>query len=502
MEDHLLQQRADKVQQIRELGIDPYPHDFNRTHTTRAALDDFERLAESGEILRLAGRLTAKRIQGKAGFANILDGSGDLQLYFKRDNLGESFALVKLIDLGDIVGVSGTLFTTRTGHRTLEVRQVEVLAKAARPMPVVKRKEAEDGSGAETFDAVTDKEMRYRRRYVDLVINPEVRGVFRTRARIITAMRRILDEQGFLEVETPVLQPLYGGAAAQPFVTHHNALDRQLFLRIADELYLKRLIIGGLERVYEVAKNFRNEGMDRTHNPEFTALECYQAYTDYEGMMALTELLFSQLAQEVNGEMVVRYGGLEIDLSPPWPRLTMDEALRRHVQLDLDATREELVAACDRQGIEIGGEEPWVRLLDLLLRELVEPHLEGPVFLTDYPVEMSPLAKRRRDGSTRVERFELFIRGMEFANAFTELNDPVEQRARFEEQAAARAAGDDEAHPVDEDFLRAIEHGMPPTGGLGVGVDRLVMLLTDQHSIRDVVLFPALRPEPTAAAPE
>ncbi len=487
---------------MREQGIDPYPHTFAVTHTAAAALADFEELAASGETVRLAGRLMAKRIQGKAGFANILDSSGSIQLYVRKDNLGDAFGVVKLLDLSDIIGVEGTLFRTRTGHQTLEVRRLEVLAKAIRPMPVVKRK----GMGAETdqaevFDEVTDKEMRYRRRYVDLVIHPEVREVFRRRAQVLAGLRRILDEQGFLEVETPALQPLYGGAAARPFVTHHNALNRRLFLRIADELYLKRLIVGGFDRVYEIAKNFRNEGMDRTHNPEFTALECYQAYGDYEDMMRLTEEIFAGLARALTGGTRVRYAGEDVDLTPPFERLTMDAALQRYAGIDLDASNAEILAACDRHGVEsVDEDEPRTRLLDMLLREVVEPHLSGPVFLLDYPVEMSPLAKRKRGGGgegrgARVERFELFIRGTEFANAFSELNDPLEQRARLEEQAAARAAGDDEAHPVDEDFLRAVEHGMPPTGGLGIGVDRLVMLLTDQHSIRDVVLFPAMRPE-------
>jgi lysyl-tRNA synthetase class 2 len=382
------------------------------------------------------------------------------------------------------------------------------LAKAIRPMPVVKRKGMTGADSDEVFDEVTDKEMRYRRRYVDLAIHPEVRDVFRRRARIVSGLRRILDGRGFLEVETPALQPLYGGAAARPFVTHHNALNRRLYLRIADELYLKRLIVGGFDRVYEIGKNFRNEGMDRTHNPEFTAVECYQAYGDYEEMMRLTEEIFAGLAQEVTGSMVVRYAGEDLDLTPPFERLTMDEALRRHAGIDLDASDAEILAACDRHGIDsVDEDEPRTRLLDVLLREVVEPHLSGPVFLMDYPLEMSPLAKRKRGdgaadggGTPRVERFELFIRGTEFANAFSELNDPQEQRARLEQQAAARAAGDDEAHPVDEDFLRAVEHGLPPTGGLGIGVDRLVMLLTDQHSIRDVVLFPAMRPEGEEAA--
>ncbi len=495
MEDRLLQERANKLQKIRDLGVEPYPHHFDVSHSAGQALAEFETLSGSGQALRLAGRLTSKRIQGKAGFANLQDSSAQIQIYLRRDLLGDDFSLVKLLDLGDIVGVEGPLFVTRTGHQTLEVRRLRVLAKAMRPLPVVKRQERAAQEEVRVFDEVSDKELRYRRRYVDLNLHPEVREVFRRRARIIAELRRILDARGFVEVETPALQPLYGGAAARPFVTHHHTLDTRLYLRIADELYLKRLIVGGMERVYEIAKNFRNEGMDRTHNPEFTALECYQAFADYETMMELTEELFSGVATALHGSPVVPYGGDSIDLTPPWPRLSMDDALLRHVGIDLDATDAQLAVACREHGIELDGAQPRARLIDLLLRELVEPQLEGPVFLVDYPVEMSPLAKRRRDGAARAERFELFIRGMEFANAFSELNDPAEQRARFEEQAAARAAGDEEAHPIDEDFLRAVEHGMPPTGGMGLGVDRMVMLLTDQHSIRDVVLFPAMRPE-------
>ncbi len=495
MKDRLLQERAEKLRRIRELGVDPYPHTYDVTHTAAEALEHFDSLSDEGTTVRLAGRLVSKRIQGKAGFANILDRTMTIQLYIRRDNIGDDFALIKLLDLGDIVGAEGTLFVTRTGHQTLEVRSLCILAKALRPMPVVKRKETGASGEAEVFDEVSDKEMRYRRRYVDLAIHPEVRDVFRARARIIKCMRRFLDARDFVEVETPALQPIYGGAAARPFVTHHNALDARLYLRIADELYLKRLIVGGIDRVYEIAKNFRNEGMDRTHNPEFTALECYQAYADYEAMMVLNEEMVSAAAIELHGSSVISYAGQSLDLTPPFDRLSMDDALRKWVGVDLDATNEDLIGACRRNGIEVDGDETRVRLLDILLRELVEPHLEGPVFLLDYPQEMSPLAKKKRDGSGRVERFEFFIRGMEFANAFSELNDPLEQKARFEEQAVARAAGDEEAHPVDEDFLRAVEHGMPPTGGLGIGVDRLVMLLTDQHSIRDVVLFPAMRPE-------
>ncbi|MAE71235.1 MAG: lysine--tRNA ligase [Gemmatimonadetes bacterium] len=495
MEDRLMQDRADKLRRIRELGVEPYPHDYDLTHTAAEALENFDSLSGEGTTVRLAGRLTSKRIQGKAGFANILDRTTTIQLYIRRDNIGDDFALVKLLDLGDIIGAEGTLFVTRTGHQTLEVRQLRVLAKALRPMPVVKRKATGASGDAEVFDEVSDKEMRYRRRYVDLAIHPEVRDVFRARASLIRCIRRFLDAREFVEVETPALQPIYGGAAARPFVTHHNALDARLYLRIADELYLKRLIVGGIDRVYEIAKNFRNEGMDRTHNPEFTALECYQAFADYETMMELTEEIVSVAAMELHGSTTISYAGQPIDLTPPFERLSMDDALRQWAGIDLDATNDDLIDACRRNGIEVEGDEIWARLLDILLRELVEPHLEGPVFLVDYPQEMSPLAKKKRDGSGRVERFELFIRGMEFANAFSELNDPQEQRARFEEQAAARAAGDEEAHPVDEDFLRAVEHGMPPTGGLGIGVDRLVMLMTDQHSIRDVLLFPAMRPE-------
>lgn len=501
MKDQLIQTRLQKVERMRELGVNPYPHRFEPTHTSAVALEHFDALSAAEEPVTVAGRLMALRMQGKAGFGNLQDDAGSIQIYFKKDCLDElSFRLVKLLDLSDIIGVRGRLFVTRTGQKTVEAHEVTVLSKAIRPMPVVKRRETEDG--VEAFDEVKNKEARYRQRHLDLSINPDVREVFRKRARIITGIRQFLDARGYVEVETPILQPLYGGAAARPFTTHHNALDRDLYLRIADELYLKRLIVGGFDRVYEIAKNFRNEGMDRSHNPEFTSMECYAAYLDYHDMMELVESLVASLAREIHGTCVIGCDGAMLDLTPPFERLSMNDALQRWAGVGIDASDAELLAACKRHDVATDGNEVRTRLLDLLLSELVEPNLEGPVFLVDYPVEISPLAKRDRNGSKQVERFELFIRGMEYANAFSELNDPVDQRERFMAQADAREAGDDEAHPVDEDFLRAVEHGMPPTGGLGLGVDRLVMLLTDQQSIRDVLLFPAMRTEPAPGSDE
>jgi len=453
--------RSAKLERLRQEGVDPFPHVFEgvvpaaRVHEAHAGLTDGE---ETGDAYRIAGRLAARRGHGGAAFLDVVDRSGRLQVHAKRDVLGEeSFERLVDCDLGDLIGVDGTAFKSRRGELTLRVTDWTLLAKSLRAPP-------------EKFHGLEDVETRYRHRELDLIANEESRELFILRSRVVSAVRRWLDERGFLEVETPILQPLYGGALARPFVTHHNALDRDLYLRIADELYLKRLIVGGLEKVYEIGKDFRNEGLSHKHNPEFTMLEWYEAYADYERIAAELE----QLASFVAGE--VGYEG-ELDFSPPWRRVTLRNAIREGAGVDI---------ATD----ELAGEGTWSKRVDDVLSKRVEPTLKQPTFILDYPKELSPFAKDHRSEPGLVERFECFAGGIEFANAFSELNDPDEQRARFEAQ---RQEADDEAQPYDEDFVRALEHGMPPTGGIGVGIDRLVMLLSGRESIREVVLFPAMR---------
>ena len=431
----------------------------------------------------MAGRLLTVRLMGKASFAHILDLSGRIQIYVRRDRVGEEqYELFKDLDLGDFVGVSGKPFRTKTGEITIEVESIALLAKSLRGLP-------------EKWHGLTDVEKRYRQRYLDLISNEEVRQVFVARSRTIDAIRRYLVDRGFLEVETPILQPIHGGAAAKPFVTHHNALDRDLYLRIALELYLKRCVIGGIEKVFEIGRNFRNEGISTRHNPEFTMLELYQAYTDYNGVMNILEDMVPAVAREVLGTTTIEYSGRTIRLDAPWPRLRLRDAIRDESGIDYEEypTTEALYEAVRGAGVHVEPNSTRAKLIDSLLSSFVEPKLMQPTFLIDYPVEMSPLAKRKRDDPTLVERFEAFVGGMEIANAFSELNDPLDQRGRFEQQLAERAAGDEEAQPMDEDFLIALEHGMPPTGGLGVGIDRLVMLFTGNNSIREVILFPQLR---------
>lgn len=491
----LIEQRVQKLADIRDMGIEPYPYRFETTHHSADIASRFDALSASEEQVRMAGRLIVTRGHGKAAFADLRDAKGRFQIYVRLDVVGdEAFALWQLLDIGDFIGVAGPVFKTRTGHITVQVRELALLSKAIRPLPVPKE-EIRDGERV-IHDQFSDKELRYRRRYLDLALNPDVQAVFRKRSAIVSAMREFLDARGFLEVETPVLQPIYGGASARPFVTHHNVLDMPLYLRIADELYLKRLIVGGLERVYEIGKNFRNEGIDRTHNPEFSMLELYQAYADYTDMMAIAEALYVFVAEKVNGSAQLDYQGRTINLTPPWPRIAMLDAIKKYGELDVarasDATLE---AACKRLGSDVEpGAERGVSI-NALFEACVEPQLIQPTFITDYPRAVSPLAKGHRSAKDLTERFELFINGWEMANAFSELNDPVEQRKRFAQQQTLRARGDDEAQVLDEDYLRALEHGMPPTGGLGIGVGRLVMLLADAPSIRDVILFPHLRPE-------
>ncbi len=489
----LEQQRRLKLERIRQRGIDPYPPRVERSHTTAEAIRAFE-AAEGDEPLtvQVVGRLRSIRIMGKSAFAHVEDGSGRIQIYLRRDEVGEeAYEFFKQdFDLGDFIGVTGSLFQTRTGEITVRVERFNMLAKALRPLPVVKEK---DGR---VYDAFADKEARYRQRYVDLVVNEGVRDIFWKRAHIIAALRRFFDERGFIEVETPILQPVYGGAAAKPFVTHHNQLHQDLYLRISFELYLKRLIVGGYEGVYEIGRDFRNEGVSFKHNPEFTQLEFYQAYADYNDVMALTEEMIAFVAQQVLGTLHITYGGHDIDLTPPWPRIPLRQAVRRETGLDYDdyPDAESLYHAIRGIGGNVEPKATRGKLIDALLSNYVEPKLIQPTFLIDYPIEVSPLAKKKPDDPNTVERFEGFIGGMEICNAFTELNDPLDQEERFLAQGRAFEAGDEEAHQMDEDYLRALSYGMPPTGGFGMGIDRLTMLLTDSSSIREVILFPHLRP--------
>jgi lysyl-tRNA synthetase, class II len=498
--DRLVRDRLQKIEALREQGIPPYAYGFERTHGAAEAIAAFEEAGEEeGTEVRVAGRIVSWRKMGKTTFAHIADASGRIQLFLRRDDLGnEAYGDLKLLDLGDWVGAAGTLFRTRTGEVSVRASTVELLAKTVRPLPYGKEEVDADTGERRVYSGFADREQRYRQRYLDLAVNPETAEVVRQRAAIIRALRDFLDARGFVEVETPVLQPVYGGASARPFVTHHNALDMPLFLRIADELYLKRLIVGGLERVYEIAKNFRNEGLSRFHNPEFTMLEFYAAFLDYEDVMLLAEEMVAEVATRATGGAPVRFADHEIDFSRPFRRITMLDALREMGDIDVAELGEQ---ALRERVIELGMDPAEAArlgrgaLIDELFGELVEPKLIQPTFVTDYPREMSPLAKPKRGDETLTERFELIVAGKEIANAYSELNDPFDQRERLEAQAALRAAGDEEAQPVDEDYLRALEYGMPPTGGLGLGIDRLVMILTGQPSIRDVILFPTMRPE-------
>lgn len=491
--------RREKRAALEALGVRPFAYRFERSHDIRTTLALYrDEMGEAGPEVSLAGRIQAWRPKGKVVFAHLEDETGRLQLYLRADELGpEAWAMVQLLDLDDHLGVRGRLMKTRSGEITLRVAAVELLSKSLKPLPRPKVEVLPDGS-SRTHGGLADPEVRYRQRYADLAVHPDVREVFRLRSRIIAAVRRFLDGRGFLEVETPILQPLYGGAAARPFVTHHNALDMPLYLRIADELYLKRLIVGGLERVYEIGHDFRNEGMDRTHNPEFCMLELYQAYADYGDMMALVEAMLVQLVREVTGGgATLERDGTVLDFTPPFRRVDFVAGIREHSGLDvLTASQDEMRQRLRQAGLPTEEVEGWTggKLLDEMFSAFLEPRLVQPTFVVDYPLALSPLAKRHRERSGLTERFELFIQCREIANAFSELNDPDDQRARFEDQGRQRAAGNDEAQPYDADYVRALEYGMPPTGGMGVGVDRLVMLLADQPSIRDVILFPAMRP--------
>ncbi len=494
------QERLNSLAELRALGVDPYPYSFDRTHYSGAARALFsEENPETKAIASVAGRITAVRRMGKASFVHIQDEDGKIQVYFKADELGDAYQTLKLLDIGDIIGVNGFIFRTRTGEISLHTQTFVLLAKALKPLPVVKE-EIDEATGEKIIhDAFSDKELRYRRRYVDLIANPHIRDVFRKRSKIITTLRKFFDERGYLEVETPILQPLYGGAYARPFITHHNALDFDLYLRIADELYLKRLIVGGLaEGVYEISKDFRNEGMDKNHSPEFTMAEIYVAYKDYNWMMDFVEQMFAEVARVVTGGdmKVTQKNGNVIDFAPPYRRLTMFDSIKEYTGINVSGMDEAaLREAAKTMGISLDPKAGSGKIIDEMFSEKVEANLIQPTFITDYPLSMSPLAKNHRTKAGLVERFELMIGGQELANCFSELNDPLDQRARFEEQARLRDRGDDEAMQLDEDFLRSLETGMPPTAGLGFGVDRLVMIMTGEDSIRDVVLFPAMRPE-------
>ncbi len=490
----LMQRRREELEHLRKMGIDPYPYAFERTDFSSDLIASFRDDAPPRNV-SVSGRIMSIRRMGKASFCHIQDSKGKIQIYLKKDDLGAMYDAFKLMDIGDIVGVKGFVFRTKMGEVSIHAQQLTLLAKSLRPLPVVKEKIDEQGNKI-VYDPFSDKELRYRQRYVDLVVNPEVRQVFVKRAAIIRTIRKFLDEREYLEVETPVLQPLYGGASARPFITHHNALDIDLYLRIADELYLKRLIVGGFDGVYEIAKDFRNEGMDRNHNPEFTMLELYVAYKDYIWMMELTEQMIHEVARAVNGVSTIQVGNNTIDFSPPWKRMTMFGAIKEFTGRDLRGkSEEELYTIAKELGVEVESMLGAGALIDEIFSTRVQPHLIQPTFIIDYPVEMSPLAKRHRSEPGLVERFEAFVNGQELCNAFSELNDPLDQRARFEEQMKLRARGDEHAQVLDEDFLRALEYGMPPTAGLGIGIDRLTMLLTGQPSIRDVIFFPQMKPE-------
>jgi lysyl-tRNA synthetase class 2 len=496
-----LERRKDR-EELYSLGINPYPAESFVINTTAEDIHkNYENSKTDYKDISIAGRLMSRRIMGSASFAEIQDSTGRLQIYVRRDDIStdanpEFYNTVfkKLLGIGDFIGVTGYIFTTQTGEISLHVTKLTVLSKAVKPLPIVKRDE--DGT---VFDGFTDPEQRYRQRYVDLTVNPEVKNTFVTRSKIISNMRRYFDDNGWLEVETPILQAVHGGAAARPFQTHHNTLDMPLFLRIANELYLKRLIVGGFDGVYEFGKMFRNEGMDRTHNPEFTSMEIYVAYKDYIWMMEMVEQLLEKVTQTIHGVTQVTVGGKQIDFAGPYRRLTMFDSILEFAGVDVSALDEEgLRQVCKNLGIEVDASMGKGKLIDEIFGAKVEANLIQPTYITDYPIEMTPLAKKHRSKPGLVERFELFVNGKEIANAYSELNDPIDQRERFEEQLKLAARGDDEAMAMDEDFLRALEYGMPPTSGLGIGIDRLTMLLTDNSTIQEVLFFPQMRPEKKA----
>ena len=488
----LIKRRYEELEELKKKGIETFAYSFETDSYSIDIKNDFEKF--ENKDVKLAGRLMALRRMGKASFAHIMDQKGRIQIYLKKDDIGDNYEAFRLMDIGDIIGVEGFVFKTKTGEISVHVKKLELLSKSLRPLPIAKEAEDEKGNKI-VYDQFADKELRYRQRYVDLVVNPLVKDVFIKRSKIITSARNFLDEKGYLEVETPVLQPLYGGAAARPFVTHHNTLDIDLFLRIADELYLKRLIVGGFDGVYEISKDFRNEGMDKAHNPEFTMLELYVAFKDYEWMMNLVEELFESVCHSVFGTFKFTFEGKQIAFNRPWKRIKYVEVIKDKTGVDvISASENDLKSLAKNIGIEVSGLHSKAKLIDEIFSQEIEPELIQPTFVVDYPLSLSPLAKKHRSKEGLVERFEGYVAGREICNAFSELNDPVDQRKRFEDQVKMREAGDEEAHQVDEDFIRSMEYGMPPMAGLGIGIDRLVMLLTNQSSIRDVIFFPQMKP--------
>lgn len=481
--NEILKVRREKLAELQNSGMDPFHiTKYDRTHNSKEVKDGFEEL--EGKSVTVAGRLMSKRIMGKASFCHIQDREGQIQSYVARDAIGEEeYKLFKKLDIGDIVGIKGEVFKTKTGETSIHASEVTLLSKSLQPLP-------------EKFHGLKDMDLRYRQRYVDLIVNPEVRDTFVVRSKVIKCIREFLDSKGFIEVETPILNTIAGGAAARPFITHHNTLDMDMYLRIAPELYLKRLIVGGLEKVYEIGRNFRNEGMSIKHNPEFTTIELYEAYTDYHGMMDITEDMFVYICEKVLGTTDITYQGTELHLGKGWERISMTDAVKKYAGIDFTTieTDEEAREALKAAHIEVEGNLTRGECINLAFEEKVEENLIQPTFITDYPVEVSPLAKRKPSDPRLTERFEFFIIGREYGNAFSELNDPIDQKGRFLKQVEAREAGDEEANMMDEDFVNALEYAMPPTGGLGIGVDRLVMLLTDSYSIRDVLLFPTMKP--------
>lgn len=479
--NELLAIRREKLQSLLDSGIDPFGEKFERTHTAQEILDQFEDLEEQNTVI--SGRLMSMRTHGKASFADLMDHTGRIQLYFRVNTLGEEkYEMLQKLDIGDIVGVSGRVFKTRRGEISVEVLEMKVLSKSLRPLP-------------EKWHGLKDVDLRYRQRYVDLIVNPKVREVFETRSKIIQSMRNFLAEKGYIEVETPMLHTIAGGATARPFTTHHNALDMDLYLRIAPELYLKRLLVGGFDRVFEIGKMFRNEGISTKHNPEFTMCELYMAYGDASDMMKITEDIYAHIAEELFGTTKITFQDQEIDLTPPWPRKPMLDAIKEYSGIDLRGLDDaQARQAAKERNISVEPNASYANVVDEFFDSFVEPKLIQPIFITDHPVEVSPLAKRKQDDPQLTDRFEPFIVTWEVANGFTELNDPIDQKARFSDQVAQREKGDDEAHMMDEDYIMALEYGMPPAGGLGLGIDRMVMLFTDSPSIRDVLLFPHMRP--------
>lgn len=490
----LLKRRMEELEELKNLGFEPFAYSYDVNSNSDDIKENFKE--DEKRTISIAGRIMSIRRMGKASFAHLQDDKGRIQVYLRKDDVGEKvYDAFKLLDIGDIIGIEGFVFKTKTGEISVHTTSLTLLSKTLRPLPIPKETTDEQGNKI-IHDQFSDKELRYRQRYVDLVVNPHIKDIFLKRSKIISSIRKFLDEQGYLEVETPVLQPLYGGASARPFITHHNTLDMPLYLRIADELYLKRLIVGGFNGVYEISKDFRNEGMDRTHNPEFTMMEIYVPYKDYIWMMEFVEKMIRFVCIEVFGKYDFEYEGNQINFSGQWKRVSMVDSIKEKTGIDiLTSSIADLTAAGKKIGIDVNAIEGKAKLIDEIFSVAVQPGLIEPTFIMDYPVELSPLAKIHRTKKGLVERFEGYVAGREISNAFSELNDPLDQRNRFEAQKKLSEKGDEEAHQIDEDFVRALEYGMPPTAGLGVGIDRLVMLFTNQSSIRDVIFFPQMRPE-------